>query len=128
LTPADFVGKTVAEVCTLYGASAGGTGFDLQDLAPEDYAALAEDEETGRKWIQYVKVEYTGSILYETEIDAVADVTSCGDYRHPYVGGDFNHDCRVNFVDFAILASMWVDEDGLFALAGNWLACNWECD
>ena len=128
LTAGDFVGKTVAEVCEIYGQSAGGTGFDLQDLAPEDYAALAEDEETGRKWIQYVKVEYTGSILYETEIDAVADVSCCGDYRHPYVGGDFNHDCRVNFLDFAILASNWVDEDGLIVLAGNWLTCNWECD
>ena len=128
LTPADFVGKTVAEVCAIYGASAGGTGFDLQDLTVADYAALTADEQTGRKWIQYVKVEYTGSILYETEIDAVADVSSCGDYRHPYLGGDFNYDCRVNFWDFAILASNWVDEDGLFALAGNWLTCNWECD
>jgi hypothetical protein len=128
LTPSDFVGKTVAEVCALYGASAGGTGFDLQDLAPADYAALAVDEQTGRKWIQYVKVEYTGSILYETEIDAVADVTSCGDYRHHYVGGDFDYDCRVNFLDFAILASDWVDEDGLSELANNWLACNWGCD
>jgi hypothetical protein len=127
LTPADFVGKTVAEVCEIYGQSAGGTGFDLQDLAPEDYAALAEDEETGRKWIQYVKVEYTGSI-YETEIDAVADVSSCGDYKHPFVGGDFNHDCRINFLDFAILASRWVDEDGLGALAANWLMCNWGCE
>jgi len=128
LTAADFVGKTVAEVCQIYGQSAGGTGFDLHDLAPQDYAALAVDEQTGRKWIQYVKVEYTESILYETEIDAVADVSSCGDYRHLYVGGDFNLDCRVNFLDFAVLASNWVDEDGLIALAGNWLKCNWECD
>jgi len=128
LTEADFVGKTVAEVCQIYGQSAGGTGFDLHDLAPQDYAALAVDEQTGRKWIQYVKVEYTESILYETEIDAVADVSSCGDYRHLYVGGDFNLDCRVNFLDFAVLASNWVDEDGLIALAGNWLKCNWECD
>jgi len=128
LTPADFVGKTVAEVCEIYGVSAGGTGFDLQDLAADDYAALGADEQTGRRWIQYVKVEYTESILYETEVDAVADVSSCGDYRHPCVGGDFNLDCRVNFLDFAILASRWVDEDGLGALAGNWLTCNWECD
>ncbi|RKY06826.1 MAG: hypothetical protein DRP65_11230 [Planctomycetota bacterium] len=128
LAPADFVGKTVAEVCTIYGASAGGTGFDLQDLTDADYDALAVDEETGRKWIQYIKVEYTGSTLYETEVDAVADVSCCGDYRHPCPGGDFNHDYRVNFTDFAILASGWVDEDGLVALAGNWLACNWECD
>jgi len=128
LTAEDFVGKTIAQVCEIYGRSAGGTGFDLHDLAPQDYAALAEDQQTGRKWIQYVKVEYTGSILYETEVDAVADVSCCGDYRHPFVGGDFNHDCRVNFTDFAGLASRWVDENGLFALAANWLTCNWECD
>ena len=128
LTAADFVGKTVAEVCMIYDQSAGGTGFDLQDLAPQDYAALATDEETGRKWIQYVKVEYTGSDLYETEIDAVADVSCCGDYRHRYPGGDFNSDCRVDLLDFAILASNWVDEDGLSELANNWLGCNWGCD
>ncbi|MHC4216104.1 MAG: hypothetical protein ACYSWP_22350 [Planctomycetota bacterium] len=127
LTSADFVGRTIAEVCTIYGQSAGGTGFDLLDLAPQDYTALAEDEQTGRKWIQYIKVECTDSI-YETEVDAVADVSSCGDYRHPFVGGDFNLDCRVNFLDFVILASNWVDQQGLYELANNWLACNWECD
>jgi hypothetical protein len=128
LTPADFIGKTVAEVCTIYGQSAGGTGFDLQDLPAADFAALTVDEQTGRRWIQYVKVEYTESTLYETEIDAVADVSSCGDYRHPCPGGDFNLDCRVNLLDFAILASEWVDELGLYELANNWLACNWKCD
>ena len=128
LTSADFVGKTIAEVCTIYGQSAGGTGFDLQDLALQDFAALAVDEQTGRKWIQYVKVEYTGSTLYETEVDAVADVSCCGDYRHPYLGGDFNLDCRINFLDFVILASRWIDEDGLGALATNWLMCNWGCE
>jgi len=128
LAPVDFVGKTVAEVCGIYGESAGGTGFDLQDLAPADYASLLVDGQTGRRWIQYIKVEYTGSILYETEVDAVADVSCCGDYKHPFAGGDLNHDCRVNFLDFAVLASMWVDEEGLLALADNWLMCNWECD
>ncbi len=128
LTSADFVGRTVAEMCTIYGQSAGGTGFDLQDLPAADFAALTVDEQTGRRWIQYVKVEYTESILYETEIDAVADVSSCGDYRHPCPGGDFNLDCRVNLLDFAILASDWVDEPGLYELANNWLACNWKCD
>ncbi|MHC5059611.1 MAG: hypothetical protein ACYTFK_00800 [Planctomycetota bacterium] len=128
LTPADFAGKTVAEVCTIYGQSAGGTGFDLQDLPAADFAALTVDEQTGRRWIQYIKVEYNGSILYETEIDAVADVSSCGDYRHPSPGGDLNLDCRVNLLDFAILASSWVDEPGLYELANNWLACNWKCD
>ncbi|MHC4574296.1 MAG: hypothetical protein ACYS76_09230, partial [Planctomycetota bacterium] len=50
LSLSDFDGLTAAEAIDLYRGSAGGTGFDLNDLAPEDYAALAEDANSGRKW------------------------------------------------------------------------------
>ena len=33
----------------------------------------------------------------------------CGDAEHPYPVGDLNHDCRVNIVDLAILASHWLE-------------------
>lgn len=33
----------------------------------------------------------------------------CGDANHPYPAGDLNHDCRVNLLDLAILASHWLE-------------------
>ena len=116
ITASDFVGKSLAEVCQMYGNSAGGTGFDLRDLAPADYEALRIDPQTGRRWIQYVKIECTDSDNVNTpEIDAIADVSACGDYKHPYPQGDINHDCSVDLQDFS-------------AMSNNWLRCTWKCD
>lgn len=106
----DFNGLFVADAIDLYGGSAGGTGFDLRELAPNDYAALAIDPNTGRKWIQYVKVHGSAG----GKIDAFADVAGCGDYRHPYPVGDINKDCKVNMKDFALLTKHWLD-------------CTWDC-
>jgi len=33
----------------------------------------------------------------------------CGDADHPYPVGDLNHDCRVDFLDLAILAEHWLE-------------------
>jgi len=111
LTLSDFSGLSVPDAIALYDGSAGGTGFDLQWLEPDDYAALRIDPASGRRWIQYVKLtsEEWG------ELDAVADVAACGDYRHPFPPGDLNHDCRVDLADFAILAE-------------HWLVCTWQCN
>lgn len=127
-----FYGSTVAQIIVAYNGSAGGTGYDLKNLAPQDYAVLATDPNTGRKWVQYIKIEDdpTNTTL-TSEIDAISDVSCCGDYKHPYPVGDLNEDCRVDFVDFAILAQDWLagsDWDDLATLAGNWLYCNWECE
>lgn len=114
LSLADFSGLSVPQAIALYDGSAGGAGFDLRRLDPEDYNALRIDPETGRKWIQYIKLsvtEYGGS----GQIDAVADVAACGDYRHPFPPGDINRDCRVDLADFAVLAE-------------NWTVCTWNCD
>ena len=70
LSAADFVGRTLAEYAVLYNGSAGGTGFDIGAFA------LPVDPETGRKWIQYVRV-WGGSNIADadwTDIDAFADV------------------------------------------------------
>lgn len=116
ITPADFVGKSLAEICRIYGDSAGGTGFDLQGLAVADYEALKIDLETGRRWIQYVKIECPDPENISTpEIDAIADVSACGDYKHPYPPGDINQDCSVDLLDFAIMSK-------------HWLECTWKCD
>jgi len=101
LTTGDFYGSTVAQIIDAYNGSAGGTGFDLADV--------------GLDWIMYVRIEDDPNTGYLTEIDAVADVSACGDYKHPYPAGDLNFDCRVNFEDLAILT-------------GNWLGCTWNCD
>jgi hypothetical protein len=109
LTWEDFDGISVAEAIALYEGSAGGTGFDLQWLAPADYEALEPDPQSGRRWIQYIKLNSTSG-----EVDAVSDVAACGDYQHPFPPGDVNRDCRVDLQDFSILAE-------------NWLVCTWNC-
>lgn len=126
LSVSDFDGLSVAEAIALYNGSAGGTGFDLKWLDPNDYEALAIDPDTGQRWIKYIKVTSDES----GEVDGFADVAGCGDYKHPYPTGDINHDCRVDFVDFAILAQDWLvgsDWDDLTNLADNWLECTWNC-
>jgi len=100
LTTADLNGKTVAEVIEMYGGSAGGTGFDIGVL--------------GLDWIQYVRIEDNPGSSATTEVDAIADVSCCGDYKHPYPVGDLNKDCRVDMADFAIFTS-------------HWLECTWKC-
>jgi len=119
LTAADFYGKTVAEIIGMYDGSAGGTGFDIGTL--------------GLDWIEYVRIEddLSGGPGITTEIDAIADVSCCGDYKHPHPAGDLNEDCRVDFFDFAVLAQDWLnvsDWGDLKDLADNWLYCDWECE
>jgi hypothetical protein len=50
--------------------------------------------------------------IEKPEVDAIADVAACGDYKHPYPPGDINQDCSVDFRDFAIMTA-------------NWLQCTW---
>jgi hypothetical protein len=116
LTAAGLSGKTVAEVIEIYNGSAGGTGFDIGAL--------------GLDWIQYVRIEDDPNSGATTEVDAIADVSCCGDYKHPYPMGDLNKDCRVDFVDFTILAQDWLagsNWDDLVNLANSWLECTWKC-
>jgi len=50
----------------------------------------------------------------------------CGDPNHPYPFGDLNQDCKVNMLDFVILAADWMNGFSLFDLAEiseNWLEC-----
>jgi len=101
LQPADFADMTVADMIDAYDGSAGGTGFDIATL--------------GLDWIQYVRIDDLPDSSATTEIDAVADVSACGDYKHPSPPGDVNDDCRVDLADLAVLAE-------------NWLACTWRCD
>ncbi len=147
--PGDFNGVTVAEMSTAYGESAGGTGFDLRWLERDDYELLVEDGNTGRKWIQYVKIECTAPDPEEgplPEVDAVSDASCCGDWKHPFPAGDVTHDCSVNLEDVLVLGMYWlteatgtsdgadVFEDGWvdfkdFAVVGaDWGMCTWHCE
>ena len=139
----DFAGRSVAELCFAYGKSAGGTGFDLQMLA--DYEQLEIDQQSGRRWIQYLKVECVADVNgFPPEVDAVSDVSCCGDYKHPIPDGDINGDCSVDYRDIQLLSGDWLNElDGpraadLFMgsdevvnfydfaiLAGNWMKTTW---
>jgi len=101
---ADHTGKTLAQICqSLYGQSAGGTGFDLAQL-PD----LPVDPSTGLKWMQYVKIQDLDNGV-TSEIDAVSDVTCCGDWKHPFPVGDLNGDCCVDLYDLAILSDHWLE-------------------
>jgi hypothetical protein len=119
LSAAGFAGKTVAQIASSYGRSAGGTGFDIGAL--------------GLSWIQYVRVENPSSSGVVPEIDALADVAALpphpGDAgKDNLVGaddlaallanwgtlsgkswpdGDFDGDGGVGFVDISILAANW---------------------
>lgn len=128
LTTSDFDGNSVAEIIEIYDGSAGGAGFDIKGLDANDYAALAVDVNTGERWIQYVRIEEDPCSPGTPEVDAVSDVSCCGDYRHEYPAGDLNADCRVNLFDFAIVAADWVDMSDVAIVADNWLACTWECE
>jgi len=149
LNDADFSGLSVADAIDLYDGSAGGTGFDLNDLDPNDYTALAVDPNTKRKWIQYIKAEFLPGSSYTGEIDAFSDVAGCGDYQYPYPQGDLNQDCSVDEMDAALLCNYWLNEisdtndpaksadiykDDIVnfydwaLVAGNWMECTWQCE
>lgn len=127
-------GKTVAQMITAYDGSAGGTGFDIGAL--------------GLEWIQYVRIQDDPDSSVTTEIDAIADVSCCGDYKHPYPAGDLTKDCEVDYEDLALLSRYWmaeasdpndpaviadIYEDGIVnfydwaLMAGNWLECTSKC-
>ncbi len=100
----------------LYGKSAGGTGFDLS--------------QSGMAWIKHVKIESNDETT--PEIDAVSDVSACGDYKHPFPCGDITEDCIVDFRDFAELAHIWEGNAQNFTdltdLSNSWLKCTWQCE
>jgi len=146
LSISSFAGLSAADAIELYEGSAGGTGFDLKNLDPNDYAALAADPCTGQKWIQYIKVEYKPS--YEGEIDGFSDVACCGDYNHPFPAGDIDKNCRVDMSDLVLLANYWrteindpndpaktadihkdnlIDFNDIRVLKNDWLNCVWDC-
>jgi hypothetical protein len=114
LTPGDLAGLTVAQGIDRYNGSAGGAGFDI--------GALGLD----RIW--FVKIEDDPCAVRPSEVDSIADVSACGDYKHPFPVGDLNNDCRVNSKDFAILGENWLGVGtDLTPIANNWLKCSWEC-
>jgi len=47
------------------------------------------------------------------ELQSYTIVPYCGDANHPYPVGDLNHDCCVNLLDLAILASHWLERVNL---------------
>jgi hypothetical protein len=153
LIPDDFEGVSVAEMCEIYGHSAGGTGFDISELDPCDLAQLAVDSNTGRRWVEYIKIESVATEPDDDlvpEIDAVGDVIACGDYKHPFPAGDINKNCRVDFEDVEVFSRYWLeevsgeekaavadiykDEDMIVnfkdwaVLAGALSECTWKCD
>lgn len=110
LKTSDFAGLSVPNAIALYEGSAGGTGYDLQRLSPQDYQQLSIDPQTGRRWIQYIRLTAGGSPA--GQVDAISDAAPANTPAFPR--GDLTYDYRVNLADLAILAE-------------NWLVCTWNC-
>ena len=62
---------------------------------------MPTDPNTGLKWFQYIRIDDAKG-GGTAEIDAVADVSCPGDYKHPAPIGDMNGDYCVNQDDIAI--------------------------
>jgi hypothetical protein len=113
-----------------------------------DFNNLAIDPQSGERWIQYIKIECLGTDPgpdgLKPEVDAVSDVSCCGDYKHPFCAGDINRDCRTDEADLEIFCINWLgpasgapaadlhkDSDNIInfrdfaVLAGDWLSNNW---
>ena len=112
LALSDFSGILAADAIDLYDNSGGGTPFDLENLI--NYNDLSVDPNSGYRWIQYIRFDGVDN-PQGAEIDAVSDVAACGDPTHPHLPGDINLDCRVNLIDFSMMAE-------------NWLQCTYKCD
>ncbi len=82
LSPASFVGRTVAEYAAKYGYCAGGTGFDLDDV--------------NLPWFRFIRISNPAGSGMTPEIDAVADVDP--DAPAP----DFDCDTDVDVDDIAV--------------------------
>jgi len=101
----DYHNKTMAQICTFYyGESAGGRGFDIDKLD------LPADPNTGLKWIRYVRIDNPADSGHTPEIDAVADVSGCGDWKHPFPDGDISENCTVGYEDIEMLSQYWLCE------------------
>ncbi len=98
LSSAVLNGRSVARAAQIYGDSAGGTGYDLARLA------LPVDPNTQRKWFKYLRIDDAPG-GGAPEIDAVADVSCPGDYKHPAPRGDVNGDFRIDDTDLTIVTS-----------------------
>ena len=95
-----FEGWTVAQIAQAYGESAGGAGIDIGQFA------LPIDENTGLKWVQYVRIDDNPDSSATTEIDAIADAVAL-------IPGDANIDGVVDVADLGILAGNYENEEGM---------------
>jgi hypothetical protein len=132
---------SVARLAETYGDSAGGTGYDLNRLD------LPIDPNTDLKWFQYIRID-DKSGDGTTEIDAVADVSCPGDYRHPAPIGDLNNNYRVDMEDVTIVEGFLgqevtsldnpaifadlngdgkIDQDDIDIVTENLGICTWDC-
>lgn len=98
----DLRNATLAEIAQLYGRSAGGTALDISGFN------LPVDPQTGRKWIQYIRFDNPRDSGATPEIDAVADVACCGDWKRSCIPGNMNQDQRVDLEDLMELSRHWL--------------------
>jgi hypothetical protein len=95
----------------------------------------------------YINAEWKSGpdLTYLDDVILNGAAPACGDAQHPYPVADLNHDCRVNWLDAAMLAAQWaradctpdnghcdgadfdvnttVDLPDLMVIANQWLQC-----
>jgi hypothetical protein len=47
--------------------------------------------------------------IFNNEPNGIPFVPTCGFHEHPYPEGDLDHNCKVDFYDFAIMAEHWLE-------------------
>ncbi|MFA5239295.1 MAG: hypothetical protein WC476_06255 [Phycisphaerae bacterium] len=111
--------------CTLYYSVDYGENWVEIDTVPggTSYEWLVPEAISDQCWLRIDDIEHYG--LTDTKT-WVRPCTAA-------LGGDLNSDCYVDFFDFGILASAWLDMDGtdiddLSDMVFTWLECNNPCD
>jgi len=93
------------------GTSADFESWLLDEVAPrlphEATYLLFVQGEAHADWTNPKMGMTTDGIVGETIIGYA--LPQCGDPNHPYPIGDLNKDCRVNFLDFAMLTLHWLE-------------------
>ena len=77
---------------------------------------VASNQETGhgRYDVDFLQMEYLRAGTTAFRVIKLAQLAKeCGDSSHQHPTGDLNQDCRVNLLDFSVIAANWLESSSL---------------